>query len=105
MADDEQMTVADVAERERYEAELDGELAGYVTYRRVPGHTVLLHTKVEGRFEGRGVGSALARAALDGERARGQQIEPQCPFVASFIRRHPEYEDLVPDDYRALLNR
>jgi uncharacterized protein len=103
MARDQQVNVKDTPDRERYEASVDGDTAGFVTYRRVPDRTVLLHTEVDDRFEGQGIGSQLVRAVLDGERARGQRIEPRCPFIASFIRRHPEYADLVPDRYKVML--
>jgi predicted GNAT family acetyltransferase len=103
MADDPQVSVSDESGHERYEVRVDGEKAGLVTYRRLPDRTVLLHTEIDERFEGRGLGSQLIRAALDGERERGQHVEPRCPFVARFITRHPEYGDLVPDAYRPLL--
>jgi predicted GNAT family acetyltransferase len=105
MTGDEQVIVTDSLEHERYEATLGDESAGFLTYRRLPDRTVLLHTKVDPAFEGKGIGSGLARAALDGERARGQRVEPRCPFVSAFIKRHPEYGDLVPDEYRVLLER
>jgi uncharacterized protein len=104
VAGDEQVRVSDAVEHERYEAQVDGKPAGFLTYRRVPDRTVLVHTEVDDRFAGRGVGSALVRAALDGERALGRKIEPRCPFVAAFIRRHPEHADLVPEQYRVQLD-
>jgi predicted GNAT family acetyltransferase len=52
-------------------------------------------TEVPEALEGQGIGSALARGALDDVRAQGLQVIPLCPFVAAFIRRHPEYLDLV----------
>jgi predicted GNAT family acetyltransferase len=84
---------------DRYEAYLDGVLAGYVTYERQRGGIVFLHTKTEPAFEGRGVGSHLAQVALDDARARGLRVTPRCPFVAAYIDRHPDYADLV--DHRA----
>jgi predicted GNAT family acetyltransferase len=106
MGDETQVTVTvtEAPEREAYVVAVDGEPAGLLAYRRVPDRTVFLHTEVDDRFEGRGIGSQLIRAALDGERARGHQVEPRCPFVAAFIRRHPEDADLVPERYRALLD-
>lgn len=57
------------------------------------------HTEVPTALEGLGVGSALVRAALDFARARGLIVRPSCPFVRSYIERHPdEYGDLVPED-------
>jgi predicted GNAT family acetyltransferase len=104
MGDETQVTVTEDPEREAYLVEVDGEPAGLLAYRRVPDRTVFLHTEVDDRFGGRGIGSQLIRAALDGERAQGHQVEPRCPFVAAFIRRHPEDADLVPDRYRSLLD-
>jgi len=56
---------------------------------------VLVHTEVPESAEGKGVGSALARAALDHARREDLSVVPRCPFMASYIRRHPEYGDLV----------
>ena len=64
------------------------------------------HTEVADRFEGRGVGGALARAALDDVRDRGERAVPICPFIAEWIQRHPDYDDLVDHDlYAKLLDR
>ena len=54
----------------------------------------LLHTEVADRFEGRGFGSALTRAALDYARANHLEVVPTCPFVGKYLERHPEYDDL-----------
>ena len=80
---------------QRYEAWLDGELGGIIAYLPEDGWLVLDHTEVLPAFEGRGVASGLARAALDDARARGLYVNPQCPFVMGYIQRHPEYKDLV----------
>ena len=89
------LVVRDATERGRYEATLDGELAGFARYLLRPGRVVFTHTEVDPAFEGKGVASALARQALDSVRAAGLQVEPLCPFFASYIRRHKEYADLV----------
>ncbi len=81
-------------EARRYEARLDGSLAGTLTFRSVAGHLTLVHTEVDPAFEGRGVGGALAASALDDARARGLGVRPLCPFVARYIERHPAYADL-----------
>ena len=80
----------------RYEAWVGDDLAGLLTYRLLPGRIVLVHTGTEAGFEGRGIASRLAAWALDDARARGLAVTPLCPFVASYVRRHPEYADLVP---------
>lgn len=80
--------------RTRYELEVEGKLA-VSEYNRLANAVMFTHTEVPEALEGRGIGSALARGALDDVRAQGLQVIPLCPFIAAFIRRHPEYLDLV----------
>ena len=77
--------------RHRYEAIVDGQVAGFLRYTAKPGQTILVHTEVDPAFEGRGIGSAIARYALEDVRARGDEVVVQCPFVAAYVKRHPEY--------------
>lgn len=57
---------------------------------------VFTHVEVHPAFEGQGVGSALARFALDAVRSDGtRQVVPQCPFMKAWIGKHPDYQDLV----------
>ena len=80
----------------RYEALVDGELAGFSAYHLTRASIVFTHTEVFDAFEGHGVGSALARGALDDVRAKGErEVVPVCPFIHRFIDDHPEYGDLV----------
>lgn len=80
----------------RYEARLDGELAGFAEYQLTDALVVFTHTEVDERFEGKGVGSALARFALDDVRAQGERrVLPLCPFIKGWIGKHPDYTDLV----------
>lgn len=88
-------TVTDNPEAARYELRLDGRLIGIAAYRRRPGRIAMTHTEVEPACSGRGFGSMLAEAALRDARSRGERVLPLCPFIADYIRRHPEYEDLV----------
>jgi predicted GNAT family acetyltransferase len=85
----------DVPEHGRFEARVDGAVAGIATYRRSGDVTTFLHTEVDPASEGRGIGSALARGALDAVRAGGGRVRPICPFIRSWIHRHPEYRDLL----------
>jgi uncharacterized protein len=89
------MTVTDHPEELRYEIEVEGEVAGFVSYRREDGVVDLVHTDVAPKWEGKGVGGALVKGALDDLRARGLKVRPTCPFVAAYIRRHPDYRELV----------
>jgi predicted GNAT family acetyltransferase len=89
------VTVRDRPEELRYEIEVDGEVAGFLIYRREPGLLELVHTDVDPKWEGQGVGAALVQGALDDVRARGLKVRPYCPFVVAYILRHPEYQDLI----------
>ncbi len=97
-ADDVEVT--DNAAESRYEAWVDGERAGVLTYRRRPDRISMIHTEVDDRFGGRGMGTRLAVTALDAARAAGLAVLPICPLVAGYIGRHPEYQDLVAGGYR-----
>jgi predicted GNAT family acetyltransferase len=93
--------VVDVPERSRFEVRVDGDVAGFTEYRRRPGLIAFVHTLIDPRFEGHGLGSRLVRAALSDTRSEGLSVIPFCPFVRAFIVDHTEYLDLVPEDMRA----
>lgn len=80
----------------RYEAHLDGQLAGFAEYRLGDDAILFTHTEVDPQFEGKGVGGALARLALDDVRAEGsRRVVPLCPFIKAWIGRHPDYQSLL----------
>jgi predicted GNAT family acetyltransferase len=80
----------------RYEIGADGKLAGYTQYVLRDGRIAFVHTKVYDSYEGLGLGSRLAREALDDARARVLVVMPFCPFIAGYIERHlDEYRNLV----------
>ena len=80
----------------RYEALVEGEVAGFAAYQLTDLLVVFTHTEVDDAYEGQGVGSALARGALDDVRAEGaRKVLPLCPFIKSWIEKHPDYQDLV----------
>lgn len=87
--------ITDHPEQSRYEARHGDALAGVAAYERTARRITFTHTVVDDAFEGQGVGSALARTALDEAREAGLAVVPQCPFIARWIDRHPEYADLV----------
>jgi predicted GNAT family acetyltransferase len=80
----------------RYEMVVDGEIA-FVDYADSGAHLVLKHTEVPQTLAGRGVGSILARSVLEDIRRRGLMVVPECEFVAAFIKRHPDFADVVAD--------
>ncbi len=90
-----ELRIVDAPENGRYEAFMGDRLAGLVAYRLRAGQVVFLHTEVLPAFEGRGIGSRLAAGVLDDARVRGLAVIPRCPFIAAYIRRHPEYADLA----------
>jgi hypothetical protein len=84
----------------RYEIASDGQLAGFAEYNVLTDALLFTHTEILPAFEGQGLGSRLARHALDDVRAQGKHAIPVCQFIAAFIRKHPEYQDLVREDMR-----
>lgn len=81
----------------RYEARIGDRVVGISEY-ELPdeaGPIVFVHTEVMPDAEGQGVGSRLARGALDDVRRRRLSVVADCPFIAAYIRRHPEYRDLL----------
>lgn len=82
------------ASQRRYEVRL-GDARAVLDYDRSGDQITFLHTEVPAALEGRGIGGALARTALDEARSQGLTVVPRCPFVRGYIDRHPEYESLV----------
>lgn len=83
-----------------YEIVVDGEVAGYTQVKEGDGALDMPHTVIEDAYEGQGLASQLVRGALDDIRAQGRQVHPSCPYVSSWIGKHPDYRDLVDDPER-----
>lgn len=96
------ITVTDNTAQHRFEVSLDGHRA-FAEYRLSPGHIELPHTVVPPAFEGKGVASALARHAFDQARARGLLVIPTCPFMAGWVKKHPEVHDIIAPRCKAEL--
>jgi predicted GNAT family acetyltransferase len=92
---DPDITVTNNVAASRYEVSLGAGLAGFAAYRTTDDSVVFTHTEIDPAFEGQGLAGALASAALDDVRARGLYAVPICPYIKTYIRRHPEYADLV----------
>jgi hypothetical protein len=91
-----EVTVRDNPDDNRFEAYVDGTLAGFSAYVEGHGTYNFVHTEVDDAFEGQGVGSALVRQSLDQLREReGVHVTASCPFVRAWLRTHPEYADLT----------
>ena len=100
--DREVLRVVDNPDERRYDALVGERLVGMAEYRRAGDRVIFTHTETDPDLAGQGIAGRLARAALDDVRARGLVLTPKCPFIAAYIRRHPEYQDLVvmPQDLR-----
>src|SRR3954466_13538377 len=84
----------------RYELSVDGALAAWAEYNLIQDAVMFTHTEVLPSHEGQGLGSSIARFALDDVRSRGLGVVPACQFIAGYIRKHSEYLDLVPERFR-----
>ena len=94
------ITIADNPAQHRFELKKAGEVAAFAEYNLLKGAVLFTHTEVLPAFEGQGLGSKLAKFALDEVRARGLHAIPQCQFIAGYIRKRPEYLDLVKPEHR-----
>lgn len=86
--------VRDNPEKHQFEMIVDGHTA-LAAYRLTPGTITFTHTEVPKELGGRGIGSQLAKAALDQARERGLKVVPLCPFIKAYIEKHAEYQDLL----------
>jgi uncharacterized protein len=92
-----ELRVVDSPAKHRYEAILDDQVVGVSVYELLDDRIVFLHTEVDSGLEGMGVGSRLAKGALDDVRRRGLKVVARCPFIAAWLKRHPDYADLLAD--------
>ena len=79
----------------RFELRAGEEVLGFIDYQLATNAIVLVHTEVDEAHSGKGYAATLARSALEDARSRGLRVVPTCPYVASYVRKHPEYADLV----------
>ena len=86
--------VRDNEDRHRFELAVDGHTA-FSQYKLTPGTITFLHTEVPKQLEGHGIGSRLAQGVLEAARARGLKVVAKCPFIAAYIRKHAEFQDLL----------
>lgn len=86
--------VTDNTAQQRFELDIDGHIS-FIEYRQHGPVITMTHAEVPPALNGRGIGSELAKGALDLVRSRQQTVLPLCPFIASYIKRHPEYKTLL----------
>ena len=81
----------------RYEALVEGVVAGFSAYQLTDLLVVFTHTEVDDAYEGQGLASKLVAGTLDDVRRLGQKFEVTCEYVLGFLEKHPEYQDLLAD--------
>lgn len=94
MNNKESIDISHDQDAKRFETSIDNK-TGYISYQERGDTLVYDHTIVPEALGGHGVGSALVKHALDYARDNDKKVVPQCSFVASYINKHPEYQDLV----------
>lgn len=96
MTPDQSPKMANRPDLHRYELTLHGQVAAHIDYRMQGSDTVdLVHTEVEPAHEGNGLASKIAEFALQDARARGLRVIPSCSYIAGYVRKHPEHEELL----------
>jgi predicted GNAT family acetyltransferase len=98
----ETITVRDNPQANRFEAVIDGHTA-VAMYETAPGVITFTHTRVPESLRGKGIANELAKTALAAARERGLRVIPQCTFFASYMKRHPETQDLLTSEARVQL--
>lgn len=96
-----QHQITDNTERSRFELRSGEELIGFAEYRVRDDTLDFVHTEVDSRYEGRGLGTELVRTALETARQREAAVVPHCWFVRDWIAAHPDYRGLVPEHRRS----
>ena len=92
-------TVINNESQHRFEVH-EGEETAYLEYRYYKKDIALMHTFVPGVLEGKGIAAALAQYALEWARKNQKPVMVYCPYVAAFLKRYPEYNDVVDKNYR-----
>ncbi|KAA9325664.1 GNAT family N-acetyltransferase [Adhaeribacter soli] len=89
-----ELNVKDNPARHRFEATVEGKTA-FVDYRRKPGVIKVMHTEVPKELEGRGIASSMTRQVLQQIAAERLELIPICPYMQSYLKKHPEYQSLI----------
>lgn len=97
--DSKDLSIIDNTEAQRFEAQL-GDDRAVAEYHLKNNVIIFTHTEVPEVMEGKGVAGKLIKTALDTAKAEHYQVVPLCPFVSAYIKRHPDYRDLVMPRFR-----
>jgi uncharacterized protein len=88
-------TIVDAEGAQRYEARVEGDLAGFIDYVVKGDRIALIHTEVLPSHQGQGIAEQLVRFALDDARRRGLRVIAICAYVRGYVERHPETHGIV----------
>lgn len=100
-----QIEVFDDSEDHAYVITVDGEKAGKAVYHIRGGRYFFVHTEIDNQFEGKRLGSQLVQFALEDIKLKDGSVVPICPFVRGYIKRHPEYDELIDHEILARIER
>ncbi len=93
-----EVKIIENTEKKRFEAEIDGRMA-FIEYIRAKQQIYLTHTEVPVALEGKGIGSSMVKQVLQQIKNEGLELVPLCPFVAAYVKRHPEWRELLAKGY------
>lgn len=102
---DPTIEIRDDPEEGAYVVEVDGQRAGKAVYHMRGGRHLFVHTEIDDRYSGVGLGKRLVRYSLDDVRSKQGTMVPICPFFASYLKEHPEYQDIVDGELTDRINR
>jgi uncharacterized protein len=92
-----EIEVQDNPARNRFETTIEGHTA-MIEYKLRPGVITVLHTEVPEELEGRGIASTMTRFVLQFIATHKLQLVPLCPYMCSYLKKHPEYQHLVKSE-------
>lgn len=81
-------------EKKRFEVQV-GEHIAFLEYMPAGKNIIYPHTEVPSELEGHGIGNKLAHHAMEYAKENGFKVQALCPFVAAYVRKHPEYQDIT----------
>lgn len=99
--DETPVVVSDAPSEHRFEVRYGDRLAGFTVYEERPEGLAFVHTEIDPELEGHGLASRLVRGAMDAMAERGTAVLPYCPYVRSWLEKHPDHLGVVPADQRA----
>lgn len=90
------MKLADNTDKKQFEFEVEGRTAR-IEYILMGKKILLTHTEVPEELEGKGIGGKIVKLALENIESRGLKLIPLCPFIASYIKRHREWNRVLDE--------